>query len=125
MQDADQGTTVGDRSATASQPADEVAKVKLEIKLESGQVLRPENAITVSYGVESTLEIPAAGVMHRFLLNVKRQDGTIGDAEVLSITVGYDRDGEAIIAPFTFNAKAGKLEVLHVEPGIEIRLTIT
>lgn len=110
------------------QPKDEVAQVKIEIKLESGRVVKPENNFTVDYGVDSNLEIQADGAKHQFLLNIKRKGDKNGKAkkdEQISITVGYDRDGEAIIAPYTFDAKVKKREVLRIEGGVAIAFVIT
>lgn len=120
----DEGTE-GDGSEGAEQPKDEVAQVKIEIKLESGRVVKPESAFTIDYGVDSNLEIQAEGAKHQFLLNIKRKGKQGKDAKEVSITVGYDRDGEAIIAPFTFDAKVKKREVLRIEGGIAIAFTIT
>ena len=117
--DADEG---GEQS---QQPKDEVAQVKIEIKLESGRVVKPENSFTVDYGVDSNLEIQADGAKHQFLLNVKRKGDKGKEAKEVSITVGYDRDGEAIIAPFTFDAKVKKREVLRIEGGIAIAFVVT
>jgi hypothetical protein len=121
--DADEGGG----SEETPQPKDEVAQVRLEIKLESGRVVKPEDSFTLDYGVDSNVEIQADGAKHQFLLNVKRKgkekDGK--EAKEVSITVGYDRDGEAIIAPFTFDAKVKKREVLRIEGGIALAFTIT
>jgi hypothetical protein len=115
----------GDGSEGAEQPKDEVAQVKIEIKLESGRVVKPESAFTIDYGVDSNLEIQAEGAKHQFMLNIKRKGKEGKEAKEVSITVGYDRDGEAIIAPFTFDAKVKKREVLRIEGGIAIAFTIT
>jgi hypothetical protein len=109
----------------ANQPTDEVAQVKIEIKLESGRVVKPESAFTVGYGVDNNLEIQADGAKHQFLLNVKRKGDKSKEAKAVSITIGYDRDGEAIIAPYTFDAKVKKREVLRIEGGIAIAFTVT
>lgn len=125
----DEATEDGDEAPEESpQPKDEVAQVKIEIKLESGRVVKPENSFTVDYGVDSNLEIQADGAKHQFLLNIKRKGEPKGKdkaAKEVSITVGYDRDGEAIIAPFTFDAKVKTREVLRIEGGIAIAFTIT
>jgi len=109
----------------SEQPKDEVAQIKIEIKLESGRVVKPESAFTVDYGVDSNLEIQAEGAKHQFLLNVKRKGDKGKEAKEISITIGYDRDGEAIIAPYTFDAKVKKREVLRIEGGIAIAFTVT
>ena len=55
----------GDEGAEQpEQPKDEVAQVKIEIKLESGRVVKPESAFTIDYGVDSNLEIQAEGAKH-------------------------------------------------------------
>jgi hypothetical protein len=118
----DEGTEDGEGTEEAPQPKDEVAQVKIEIKLESGRVVKPENAFTVDYGVDNNLEIQAEGAKHQFLLNIKRKGD---DTKAVSITVGYDRDGEAIIAPYTFDAEVKKREVLRIEGGAAIAFTIT
>lgn len=123
--DGDEGAEDGDGSENADQPTDEVAQVKIEIKLESGRVIKPENVFTVGYGVENNLEIQAEGAKHQFLLNVKRKGDKGKEAKEVSITVGYDRDGEAIIAPFTFDAKVKKREVLRIEGGIALAFVVT
>ena len=122
-EDGDEGAEDGGEDP--NQPKDEVAQVKIEIKLESGRVIKPENVFTVGYGVENNLEIQAEGAKHQFLLNVKRKGDKGKEAKEVSITVGYDRDGEAIIAPFTFDAKVKKREVLRIEGGIALAFVVT
>lgn len=114
-----------DSEGAPEQPKDEVAQVRIEIKLESGRVVKPENIFTVDYGVDSNLEIQADGAKHQFLLNIKRKGKQGKEAKEVSITVGYDRDGEAIIAPFTFDAKVKKREVLRIEGGIALAFVVT
>jgi hypothetical protein len=127
-EDGDEGVEGGEgteQPEQPEQPKDEVAQVKIEIKLESGRVVKPESAFTVDYGVDSNLEIQAEGAKHQFLLNVKRKGKEGKEAKEVSITIGYDRDGEAIIAPYTFDAKVKKREVLRIEGGIAIAFTVT
>lgn len=123
--EGEEGSEGDEGSEDPSQPKDEVAQVKIEIKLESGRVVKPENSFTVGYGVDNNLEIQAEGAKHQFLLNVKRKGDKGKEAKEVSITVGYDRDGEAIIAPFTFDAKVKKREVLRIEGGIALAFVVT
>lgn len=110
-----------DQDTKAEAPR-EVAQVKIEIKLESGRVVKPEAAFTIDYGIDSSLEVQAEGASHQFMLNIKPK----GDGKkVVSLTVGYDRDGEAIIAPVTFDAKVKKREVLRIEGGMALAFIIT
>ncbi|MCA9710071.1 MAG: hypothetical protein KDK70_29805 [Myxococcales bacterium] len=102
----------------------EIASIKIEIKLESGRVVKPEDAFTIDFGVENSLEIQAEGSSHKFLLKVDRKGDKDKD-KVVALTVGYDRDGEAIVAPYTFDAKLKKREVLRIEGGMALAFTIT
>ncbi len=56
------------------------------------------------------------------LLNVKRD----GDSKKnLLVTIGYDKDGQPIIAPFETDWKANKRDILRTEDGkFAIALTI-
>ncbi|MCH9685618.1 MAG: hypothetical protein K0V04_29575 [Deltaproteobacteria bacterium] len=100
----------------------EVAQIKIEIKLESGRVVKPDDNFVVDWGVSNSLEIQADGSSHQFSLMVERK-GDKGKA--VDITVGYDRDGEAVVAPYKFEGKTKKREVLRIEGGMAIALTIT
>lgn len=101
----------------------EVAIIKIEIKLESGRVVKPEDNFTVDFGVENSLEINAEGSSHQFHLKVDRKGSDQG--KLVALTVGYDRDGEPIVAPYTFDAKVKKREVLRIEGGMALAFTIT
>lgn len=107
-----------------AESAHEVAQIKIEIKLESGRVVKPEDNFTVDFGVENSLEIKAEGSSHQFMLKVDRK-GDKNKNKVVVLTVGYDRDGEAIVAPYSFDAKLKKREVLRIEGGMALAFTIT
>ncbi|MCX4241128.1 hypothetical protein [Paraliomyxa miuraensis] len=98
------------------------ADVKIEVKLESGRVVKPESAVHVDYGVQTGVELQADGSKHQFQLTIMPKGD--GKKEV-AITVGYDRDGEPIVAPYTFDAKVKKREVLRIEGGMALAFTIT
>lgn len=125
-----------DEEVTEEEAEREVAQIKIEIKLESGRVVKPEDLFVVDFGVENELAIQAEGSNHQFMLKVDHK----GDQEegqgkgkkkgkkkskVVELTVGYDRDGEAIVAPYTFDAKVKKREVLRIEGGMALAFTIT
>lgn len=113
----------GDDDAQVEAEA-EVAQIKIEIKLESGRVVKPDDNFTVDFGVENSLEIQADGSNHQFMLKVDRKGDKQQSKEVV-LTVGYDRDGEAIVAPYSFDAKVKKREVLRIEGGMALAFTIT
>ena len=97
----------------------QVAQIKVEIKQESGKVIKTKG--TVDFGAQGTLAL--AGDDHSHSVHVK-VDRTEEKSEV-SITLGYDRDGEAIIAPYSFDTKVKKREVIQIEGGIAIALQVT
>ena len=97
-----------------------VAQVKIEIKQESGKVIKTKG--TVDFGAQGTLAL--AGDDHSHSVHVK-VDRTDDKKPEVQITLGYDRDGEAIIAPYSFDTKVKKREVIQIEGGIAIALQIT
>jgi len=97
----------------------QVAQVKVEIKQESGKVIKTKG--NVDFGAEGTLAL--AGDDHSHSVHVKVDAGE--SKSDVSITLGYDRDGEAIIAPYSFDTKVKKREVIQIEGGIAIALLIT
>lgn len=115
------GAAEGDQTAEAPR---QVAQIKIEIKLESGRVIKPEDNFTVEFGVDNSLEIQAEGSSHLFSVKVDKK-GSKKDSKDVSVTVGYNRDGEAVIAPYTFDTKVKKREVVRVEGGLAIALTVT
>ncbi len=115
----------GDDEAEVEDAEHEVAQIKIEIKLESGRVVKPDDNFTVDFGVENALAVEADGSNHQFMLKVERKKEGKNKAKVVALTVGYDRDGEAIVAPYTFDAKVKKREVLRIEGGMALAFTIT
>lgn len=126
------GLLMGPTAVSAAQNNDdaetqaqrEVAQVKLELKLDTGRVVKLPGDFTVEWGVQNALEIEADGSKHQFSVTVEKK-GEGKKAKDLKVTVGYDRDGEAIIAPYSFETKAKKREVVRVEGGLAFALTIT
>lgn len=98
------------------------AGVKIEIKLESGRVVKMDGDVHIDYGVDSSVDVQADGSLHQFVINIKPKGDSKKEVE---LTVGYDRDGEPIVAPYTFDAKVKKREVLRIEGGIAIAFVIT
>lgn len=125
------GLLVGPTAVEAAQGDDkteaeaerEVAQVKLEIKLESGRVVKLPSDFTVDFGVQNALEVEADGSKHAFSVMVEKKGES--KAKEIKVTVGYDRDGEAVIAPYSFNTKAKKREVVRIEGGLAFAVTIT
>lgn len=98
----------------------QVAQVKLEIRQESGKVAK--NTAQLEWNAASGISFEAADHQHDVHLELVRPSAK---SNKLSITVAYERDGEAIIAPYTVDTKVKKREVIRIEGGLAIALTVT
>ncbi len=96
-----------------------MADVKVEIRQESGSVVK--GAATVEWNEDGSLSIEEDGTKHDLNLRIDRE----GNSKKVSITLAYARGGEDIIAPYTFDAKVKKREVLRVEGNLAIAVTVT
>ncbi|MEM6296383.1 MAG: hypothetical protein AAGA54_34255 [Myxococcota bacterium] len=96
-----------------------MADVKVEIRQESGNVVK--GAATVDWNEDGSLSIEADGTKHDLNLRIDRE----GNSKKVSITLAYARGGEDIIAPYTFDAKVKKREILRVEGNLAIAVTVT
>ena len=114
-------TTTDDAEAEAQH---EVASVKVEMKTPRGRVVKLDGDLQVDWGVETGIDIEADGSTHSLQLMVQRK-GEKKKSDKISITVGYTLDGEAIIAPYTFDSKVKKREVVRIEGGAAFAITIT
>ena len=113
-----------DRTADAipqSMAIVEVAIVKVEVKLESGKVIK-HDGVLFEWGDEGNVVLKYDDHTHDVALKVDRPDE---NGKAISLTVGYARDGEAIIAPQTVATEAKKREVIRIEGGSAIALTVT
>lgn len=98
----------------------QVAHVKVEIKQESGKVVKSTGV--VDWGADGRIELAGDAHTHAVLVKIERD---VDSKKKVSITVGYDRDGEALIAPYTFESTVKKREVIEIEGGIAIALQVT
>lgn len=119
---ADADDEANDESETPAER--DVLDVKIEVKRKDGRVIKSADSFIVDWDVQTALAIQAEGNKHEFSLLVQRK-GEDKKTKDVSITVGYDIDGEPIIAPFTFDSKVKKREVLRIEGGMAIALTLT
>ena len=99
----------------------EVAMVKVEVKLESGKVIK-HDGVLFEWGDEGNVVLKYDDHTHDVALKVDRPDA---NGKAISLTVGYARDGEAIITPQTVSTEAKKREVIRIEGGSAIALTVT
>jgi len=97
-----------------------VAVVKIEVKLESGKVIKHEGAV-LDWGADGNIVLTQDDHKHDVALKIDRP----GDSEKkIKLTVGYTRDGEAIIAPYTVDSQVKKREVIRIEGGVAIAVTV-
>jgi len=99
----------------------EVAIVKVEVKLESGKVIK-HDGVLFEWGDEGNVVLKYDDHTHDVALKVDRPDE---NGKKISLTVGYARDGESIIQPQTVATEAKKREVIRIEGGSAIALTVT
>ncbi|MBV1858240.1 MAG: hypothetical protein KUG77_07500 [Nannocystaceae bacterium] len=103
----------------AQQETKQVASIKVEIRQESGEVVK--GSTQLEWNEDGSLSIEQDGTSHKLDLRVERE----GKSKKLSITVAYSRGGEAIVAPYAFDAKVKKREVLRIEGNLAIAVTVT
>lgn len=107
-------------SPMAEATTKQVAQVRVEIKQESGEVAK--NTAQLEWNEASSLTFEAAEHKHAVQLQLSRDSAK---SKKVSITLAYDRDGEAIIAPYTIDTKVKKREVIRIEGGLAIAVTVT
>lgn len=95
-----------------------VAGVQVEIRQEDGKVIK--DAFTVDWDEDGSHTMEADGTQHDVAVRVERD----GDSKKLNVTLAYSRGGEDIIAPYSFDTKLKKREVVRIEGGLAIALTI-
>lgn len=105
--------------AATQQETKQVASIKVEIRQESGEVVK--GSTQLGWNEDGTLSIEQDGTKHKLELRVDRE----GNSKNLSITVAYSRGGKDIVAPYVFDAKVKKREVLRIEDNLAIAVTVT
>lgn len=106
-------------NAAAQQETKQVASIKVEIRQESGEVVK--GSTQLDWNEDGTLSIDQDGTDHKLQLRVERE----GKSKKLNITVAYSRGGEDIVAPYAFDAKVKKREVVRIEGNLAIAVTVT
>lgn len=106
-------------AAAKTEEGKQVAAVKVEIRQESGEVV--EGAAELEWNEDGSLSIEQDGTKHKVQLRLDRE----GNSKKVSVTVAYSRGGKDIIAPYEFDAKLKKREVLRIEGNLAIAVTIT
>ncbi len=106
-------------AAAKAEQKKQVAGVEVEIRQESGEVVKGDTQL--DWNQDGSLSIEKDGTKHKLALRVDRD----GNSNKLSVTLAYARGGKDIVAPYTFDAKVKKREVLRIEGNLAIAVTIT
>lgn len=108
------------KAPPAEAPTKQVAQVKVEIKTEGGRVIKTDAQL--EWGAPGNVELASEGHTHTIGLEVARQNETKPE---VTVTLRYHLDDQLVVAPYTFDAKVKKREVLRIEGGTAIALTVT
>lgn len=117
---ADDGVTPADDAEDDEGPKD-VASVKIELKQPSGKVLKYDGA-QLEFGADGNVTFKADDHVHDVSLRIERASD---QSKAISLTVGYTKDGQAIIAPQTVDSEIKKREVIRIEGGVAIAITVS
>ena len=111
--------------ASAEPSKEDQAKVKpsikVELKLEDGQVLQKAGQIG-DWGQDLAVVLDAKGHSHAVSIKVSKADAK-GDK--LKVELSYKRDSTPVIAPFTYDTKPRKRDIIRTDGGLAIAVTVT
>lgn len=102
----------GEDSSERDKTYDYGAKVKIEIRMENGAIVKHRGELR-TMGTDWRFEFEGEGHRHVLVLNAEGEEGD----KKLKVTLAYDRDGTAIIAPYTSDWKVRKRESLWTQDG--------
>ena len=108
-----------DKKGKKTQATKQIAQAKVEVKTESGAVLKSH--VNLDWGTDGNVELAAGETKHAVGLKVVRD----GESKEITVTLSYGVDGSPVIEPYTFDSSVGKREVIHIEDGAAIALTVT
>lgn len=118
---ATQTTTTVESSAERADDGarkQKLAQVKVEIREEDGEVIKHKEL--VPWRETSTIEIEGAGHTH----SVTVTPAPVKKSMKLEMTFSYDRDDTAIVSAYSYESKMWKRELLRVEGGLAIAITV-
>jgi hypothetical protein len=101
------------------QETKQVANAKVELKTVTGAVVKGQ--LNLDWGKDGSVELAAGETKHAVGIKVDRD----GEAQQITVTLSYEVDGSPVIEPYTFDMSVGKREVIRVEDGAAIALTVT
>lgn len=98
-----------------------MALVKVEIKLENGKIVRHSGEI-VDWDQDASVVFDGGGHSHQVNLHLHPKDDR---AKKIEVRMAYERDATLVLAPFSFETKARKREVIQSDGGLALAVTIT
>ncbi|MEM6996707.1 MAG: hypothetical protein AAF721_39755 [Myxococcota bacterium] len=113
-------TTSDDAGMVAAQEETQVVPtVRVEIKL-ARAVLKSKYQ-RLAWGEPDAVELTRGDKTHRVDVTVDKRDEK---GSKLTVTLAYERDGVAVIAPYTFDTRAKKREIVSTDGGIAVAVTV-
>ena len=106
------GASDGNKDKDTDKDYDYGAKVAIELRMENGKVVKHRGEMR-SFGNEWRFEFDGADHHHLVTLSAEGEEGS----KSLEVTFAYERDGTAIIAPYTETFKARKRQAMWTEDG--------
>ena len=116
-----QSTVVAAEENPEATQTKQLAMVQIEIRQPSGKVVKNEGDL-VEWNQDANVVIDVDERKHAVSLQVKRESDK---ASKVNVTLAYDVDGQPVVAPYSFDTRVKKREVIRVEGGMAIALTVT
>lgn len=110
-----------DEAVAAAEETRSIASVKVELKQPSGKVLKVDGAI-LDWGGDGEIQFKYDDHVHDVALRVDRPNDK---EKLIKLTVGYSKDGRAVIEPHTVDSEIKKREVIRIDGGVAIAITVT
>ena len=98
--------------------AEKWANVKLEIRSPGGKVFKDPGKV-FRYGEKTRIDFDFEGITHTFLLDIGKPGSTA------PVNMSYMAGGEEVVRNYDFEAKLSKREVLRLDDGTAVALTIS
>lgn len=105
--------------AAAKQQTTVVPTVRVEIKLPRATLKSKYQRL--DWDQPGAVEITRKDVVHTVDVTVHKRDD---NGRKLTLTLSYEQDGVAVIAPFTFDTRAKKREIFSTDGGIALAVTV-
>ncbi len=118
---ADAAAAAGSKAGREGEKARLMALVKVEIRLENGKIVRHSGEL-VDWDQDASVVFDGGGHSHQVNLHLHPKDDK---AKKIEVKMAYDRDSSPVLAPFSFETRARKREVIQSDGGLALAITIT